>query len=75
MLYPAKFQKDGKYFVVTFRDVPQAITQGKDWIEALEMAEDALLVSREFYFEEDKPFPKPSAPLANEVMISIKDET
>lgn len=72
MLYPAKFQKDGKYFVVTFRDVPQAMTQGKDWIEALEMAEDALLTSREFYFEDDRPFPQPSSPLPNEVMIPIK---
>lgn len=72
MLYPAKFQKDDKFFVVTFRDVPEAITQGNGWIQALEMAEDALLTAREFYFEDDRSFPEPSAPLPNEVMIFIK---
>ena len=33
-LYPAMFQKDGDYILVTFPDVPEAITQGKDLQEA-----------------------------------------
>ena len=41
MYYPAKFTpaEEGGY-IVTFRDIPEAITQGDDMTEAVEMAED-----------------------------------
>lgn len=86
MLYPAQFEEcftevehsigpdyhisDG--FVVTFRDVPEANTQGDTFIEAVEMAQDALQTAMEFYDEDGKPYPTPSEPQQGDVMIELK---
>mgnify|MGYP003661084976 CR=1 FL=1 len=64
----------GNGFVVTFRDVPEAITQGDTFIEAVEMAQDALQTAMEFYDEDNKPRPKPSAAIHGDVMIDINSE-
>lgn len=61
-------------FVVTFRDVPEANTQGDTFIEAVEMAQDALQTAMEFYDEDNKPRPKPSEPQHGDVMIDINSE-
>ncbi len=47
-------------FVVTFPDIPEAITQGEDRSHALEMALDALITSLDFYFEDRREIPPPS---------------
>ena len=62
MQYPARLSPsaDGG-FVVTFRDIPEAITQGDDQAEALAMARDALITSMDFYFEDKRLVPPPSA--------------
>ena len=44
-------------FVVTFPDVPEAITQGEDEEEALLYAVDALETALSFYVEARKPLP------------------
>ncbi|MEO7853680.1 MAG: type II toxin-antitoxin system HicB family antitoxin [Rubrivivax sp.] len=44
-------------FVVTFPDVPEAITQGEDEDEALLYAVDALETALSFYIEARKPLP------------------
>ncbi len=49
-------------FVVTFPDVPEAITQGEDIDEALMYAVDALESALSFYVDDRKPLPKPSRP-------------
>lgn len=49
-------------FVVTFPDVPEAITQGEDADEALLYAMDALETALSFYTESRQPLPVPSAP-------------
>jgi antitoxin HicB len=49
-------------FVVTFPDVPEAITQGEDPEEALLYAIDALESALSFYVDAHKPLPLPSAP-------------
>lgn len=49
-------------FVVTFPDVPEAITQGEDVDEALMYAVDALESALSFYVDDRKPLPKPSRP-------------
>jgi antitoxin HicB len=49
-------------FVVTFPDVPQAITQGEDEEEALLYAVDALETGLSFYMDDRKPLPVPSRP-------------
>ncbi|AGI32715.1 TPA: type II toxin-antitoxin system HicB family antitoxin [Mannheimia haemolytica] len=58
MFYPALFTpaEEGG-FVVTFPDLPEAITQGDTFEEAMEMAEDVLLSCVEIYFDEDRRFP------------------
>jgi len=61
--------KDNEGFVVTFRDVPEAIIQGRNFIEAVDMAQDALRTAMEFYDEDGKPRPKPSEPRHGDVMI------
>jgi len=58
--YPVRLRKDGKFFLVTFPDIPEAITQGDDEPHALEMATDALETALEFYFEDQRPVPLPS---------------
>jgi antitoxin HicB len=47
-------------FVVTFPDVPEAITQGEDEDEALLYAIDALETALSFYVDDRKPLPLPS---------------
>lgn len=49
-------------FVVTFPDVPEAITQGEDEDEALLYAVDALETALSFYVDDRKPLPVPSKP-------------
>ncbi|MEO8662990.1 MAG: type II toxin-antitoxin system HicB family antitoxin [Bryobacteraceae bacterium] len=53
MEYPAKFTKDKTSggFVVTFPDVPEAITQGETIEEAVAMASEALELALTFYTE------------------------
>ena len=61
--YPAFFApaEEGG-FVVTFPDVPEAITQGEDLADAIAMAKDALETALSFYLDEGKDLPKPSRP-------------
>lgn len=49
-------------FVVTFPDIPEAITQGEDEDEALLYAIDALETALSFYVDDRKPLPTPSKP-------------
>ncbi len=57
-------------YVITFRDVPEAISGGWSWDEALEMAQDCLDVALSFYFDDGQDLPTPSPLRAGEVMIS-----
>jgi antitoxin HicB len=52
-------KKDGGY-VVTFRDIPEAITQGETLEEALSMAAEALESAMDFYFDGRRSVPMPS---------------
>lgn len=68
MKYPATFKPDTGGFVVTFRDIPEAITQGDDEADAVDMAKDALLLSIDFYFEQKRHVPlPPNQCLANDL--------
>ena len=70
--YPAQFaQQVGGGYVVTFRDVPEAITQGDSLEEAQAMAVDALVTAMAFYFEARRPMPAPSNAQAGERMVSL----
>lgn len=73
MRYPAIFTRDDADggFIVTFRDIPEANTQGDTYEEALFMAKDALLVSMDFYFEDNRPVPPPSEDQIGDVIIEL----
>jgi antitoxin HicB len=61
MEFPAKFTKDKTAggFVVTFPDVPEAITQGETMEEAAAMASEALELALTFYTEKWADLPAP----------------
>ena len=56
---------------VTFPDVPEAITCGWSWDEAVEMAEDCLGLALSFYFDSDEEIPTPSLPTEGQVLIPV----
>ena len=82
--YPAQFKESFEEvnhsyyistgFVVLFRDVPEAITQGYSFKDALDMAEDVLRTAMEFYDENNKTYPSPSEPQQGDVMIALIKE-
>jgi len=57
--YDLRPQPEGG-FTVTFRDVPEAITQGDSATEAAAMAEDALVTALSFYTDSGERLPQPS---------------
>lgn len=61
MRYPISISKDGESYLVRFPDIPEAITYGDSVPHAKEMATDALLTALEFYFEDWREIPLPSA--------------
>lgn len=60
MRYPVNLDPDSGGFVVSFPDIPEALTQGDSREEALSMALDALVTAFEFYFEDNQKVPLPS---------------
>lgn len=61
--YPVRLAPaDEGGFVVTFPDVPEAITQGEDEEEALLRAQDALDTALEFYTDAGRDLPKAGKP-------------
>lgn len=72
MQYPALFTRDESGIIlVTFRDIPEALTQGRDEVEAKKNAQDALITAMEFYFEDRRSVPAPSGRCSGEVLISL----
>ena len=68
--YPVTITKDGIHFLVTFKDIPEAITFGKNKEQALEKAVEALETGLSFYIESRKPLPKPSKPKRGQKLIT-----
>ncbi|WP_092955596.1 type II toxin-antitoxin system HicB family antitoxin [Paracidovorax konjaci] len=72
MKYPAQFemQDDGGY-TITFRDIPEAISQADSIADARVAALDALVTALEFYFEDQRTVPSPSAAKDGEHLIAL----
>ena len=68
--YPATITKDGRDLLITFKDVPEAITFGKTEADALSNAVDALETGLSFYVDARKPLPKPSKAKRGQKLIS-----
>jgi antitoxin HicB len=58
-------------FTVTFRDVPEAITEGDDRDETLLRAEDALESALAMYIAAKEPLPVPTAPQSGEALVPL----
>jgi antitoxin HicB len=69
--YPVNLRRDGKFILVTFPDIPEAITQGDNRTHALEMAKEALELALEFYFDDQRPVPLPSRPRRGQAVVSL----
>ena len=72
MRYPARLKKQEEGgFVVTFPDIPEAITQGEDVEDALTHAADALESALDFYFEDRRRVPLPSKPKRGQHLVEL----
>jgi antitoxin HicB len=69
--YPARIVWDGDSFMVSFPDIPEALTGAASREEALEMAADALVTAMDFYFEDRRSVPPPSQPKRGQVLIDL----
>ena len=69
--YPVNLRKDGKFILVTFPDIPEAVTQGRDRTEALKAAKDVLETAMDVYFDERRPVPAPSQPKRGQPVVEV----
>lgn len=71
-MYPVTLTPDAADgFVVTFADIPEAITQGDTEGEALAAAKDALESALDFYFEDKRAVPTPSKAKRGQNVIEL----
>ena len=72
-MYPVTLTPDEANggFVVTFDDIPEAITQGDTEGEALAAAKDALESALDFYFEDKRAVPAPSKAKRGQNVIEL----
>lgn len=71
MNYPANIKPDGDGWLVTFPDIPEALSAGSTWEEAVTMAKDALITALEFYFDDKREIPAPSRVKRGQVPIEL----
>ncbi|MDN8617972.1 type II toxin-antitoxin system HicB family antitoxin [Variovorax ginsengisoli] len=69
--YPAKIARDGDGYVVSFPDIPEALTGAKSRSKALDLAADALTTAMDFYFEDRRPVPYPSPLKRGQVAVDL----
>jgi antitoxin HicB len=74
-VYHARFEPgDERGIVVTFPDVPEAITEGDNEVEARDMAEKALALALLSYPMRGKPLPAPASQGGGLVPIIVAPE-
>lgn len=70
--YPAQMEPNGEGgFIVSFRDIPEALTEGWSIPNALEYAQDVLIAAAEDYVKEGLVFPEPTAKQDGDYMIEL----
>ena len=76
LMYPVTLtpDKEGGGFVVTFPDVPEAITQGNTLPEALANASEALAAAMDFYTVSKRVPPTPSQPAPGQPLVAWTHE-
>lgn len=75
--YPARFDPDEQDggFVVTFRDLPEAITQGETVEECLREAADCLEEALAARICDNEEIPVPSSPQQDEYLVTVPLQT
>jgi antitoxin HicB len=70
--YPANFEpaEEGG-FVVTFPDIPEAITQGEELEDTMRHAADVLESALDYYLEAERPIPTASKPKRGQYMVEL----
>ncbi len=68
-------EEDAPGYVVTFPDLPEAITGGATRQDSLLLAENALIAALSMYVEAREEIPAPSAPSADHVVITVRPHT
>jgi antitoxin HicB len=69
-VYAARLEAKHGTVIVSFRDLPEALSEGHDRTEALAQAVDCLDIALLFRLKEGAPIPKPSRALGGEVPIA-----
>jgi antitoxin HicB len=70
--YPVKMELDtNNAYLVTFPDIPEAVSVGDDKDEALLNALDALESAIEIYFDEKREIPVPSKPRKGQSVVTL----
>jgi antitoxin HicB len=68
-VYPARLKAQGGTVLVTFRDLPEAVTEGKDRSDAVAQGIDCLDTALLFRLKEGEPIPEPSEMQRGEVAV------
>jgi antitoxin HicB len=71
MKFPVNIEPDEEFFLVTFPDIPEAITQGEDVDDALRHAADALETALDFYFDAQRTVRAPSKPKRGQYVVEL----
>ena len=72
LAYPIKLKPDTNgSLLVTFPDIPEAATRASSEKKALRLAREALESALEFYFEDGRPVPLPSAAKRGQLTVTL----
>lgn len=70
--YPASLKSNGQGgFIAQLPDVPEALTEADTREEALEWAQDALVVALSGYLDDRKDIPRPSRPKRGQKLVVL----
>ena len=71
--YPVTIERDGDFFVLSFRDIPEALAQvdASDEWRIEEEAREALAIAISYYFKNNEKIPSASAPRKGELVASL----
>lgn len=72
MRYPYDIKPDGKFFLVTFPDIPEALTQGETIEEARQAAIYTLETALDFYSEDSRVVPSPSRVKSGQGFVEVQ---
>ena len=70
--YPFNIKKEGDEYIVTFPDIPEALTGADTRTEAIELARDALVAALGGYIEDKRPVPRPSAKRPRQLLAHLR---